>query len=271
MRLRQESPDGKSTGLARALSKLGMCSRSRGRKFILDGRVRLNGNVCRDPERRVNLLRDRIELDSQQVRPAEKIYLMLNKPRGLVSSSSDEQGRPTVFSCLAQARLPQVSAVGRLDKASEGLLLFTNDTDLAAHLTAPESGVEKTYHVQIDRLADETLLERMRVGVTSDGKAFAAARAIILRHGTRNSWLEVVLTEGKNRHIRRMLEALGVEVLRLVRVAVGPLQLGELPKGAFRQLTAEEIEKLRGTGRSVRPRIATKPSAVEVTLPDRPG
>jgi 23S rRNA pseudouridine2605 synthase len=232
------------TGLARALSKLGFCSRKQGRELILTGRVRLNGKPCRDPERWVDPKRDRIEIDSTLVQAARKVYLMLNKPRGLVTSSSDEHGRATVFECLAGAEIPPVAPVGRLDKASEGLLLFTNDTTWAARLTAPEAGMEKIYHVQIDRIADPELIALMEKGVESEGEFLRAKHARILRQGSHNSWLEVVLTEGRNRHIRRLLKGLGVSVLRLVRVALGPLELGDLAKGAFRHLTDREVSSL---------------------------
>jgi 23S rRNA pseudouridine2605 synthase len=171
---------------------------------------------------------------------------MLNKPRGLVTTASDEQGRPTVYQCFDEAKLPALSPVGRLDKASEGLLLFTNDTAWAAYVTAPERGVEKVYHVQVDCVAEKTLIEQMERGLNLEGDFLWANRATILRHGSRNSWLEIVLTEGKNRHIRRLLGALGVGVLRLVRVAIGSVQLGSLPKGAFRPLTEKEVKMLTG-------------------------
>ena len=234
-----------NTGLARALSKLGFCSRSEAWKIIKAGRVRVNGTVQRDPERRVTLERDRIEVDGQPVRGERKVYLMLNKPRGLVTTASDEKGRATVFSCFAGAHLPCVFAVGRLDKASEGLLLFTNDTDWAHALTAPESHVDKTYHVQIDCVADDALLRRLRIGIDDEGELLQAKRVSRLRAGEKNSWLEIVLDEGRNRHIRRMLSAQGVEVLRLVRVAIGRLCLGNLPKGSFRKLRESEVRFLQ--------------------------
>lgn len=237
------------TGLARALSKLGLCSRSQARQHILAGRVRLNGRICRDPQHWVHLDQDRIEFDSTPVHAAQKVYLMLNKPRGLVTTASDEEGRPTVFACLAREALPAIAAVGRLDKASEGLLLFTNDTSWAARVTAPETALEKVYHVQIDRIADASLLAKLQTGIQDRADFLAAQRTTLLRHGVRNSWIEVVLTEGKNRHIRRLLQAFGVEVLRLVRVAVGPLQLGDLPKGQYRHLSAAEVEALHRVGR----------------------
>ena len=239
-------PAGESGGLARALSKLGYCSRSQARALIQAGRVRVNGVPRRDPEWRVNLERDRLQVDEQAVRGEAKVYLMLNKPRGLVTTAADEQGRETVFECLAGKGLPFVAPVGRLDKASEGLLLLTNDTAWAARITAPESHLDKTYHVQVDCLADEDLARRIQAGAEAEGELLAARRVSVLRHGTRNSWLEIVLDEGKNRHIRRLLAALGVGVLRLVRVTIGPLPLGDLAKGQFRHLTSSEVRNLAG-------------------------
>ncbi len=169
---------------------------------------------------------------------------MLNKPRGLVTTASDEKGRPTVYSKL-RADLPWLAAVGRLDKASEGLLLLTNDSEWAARITAPESHVPKTYQVQVSGIQDAQLADAMLKGVrVSTGDVLRVKNARILRQGARNSWLEIILEEGKNRHIRRMLEQLGIEVLRLVRVAIGPLTLGNLPKGASRPLTAKEKSAL---------------------------
>jgi|SRR5947207_1977680 len=228
---------GPGAGLARALSKLGFCSRSLAKNLIVAGRVSVNRVIVRDPEFRVDLLADKIAVENREVRSAAKIYLMLNKPRGLVVTAADEQGRKTVFECLKEAALPFVAPVGRLDKASEGLLLFTNDTHWAARVTNPASHMDKTYHVQIDRIADGSLVSRLTKGVEVAGDFLAAKRASLLRPGTRNSWLEIVLDEGKNRHIRRLLEAIGVHVLRLVRVAIGPIQLGNLAKGKFRCLS----------------------------------
>ena len=232
----------KTVGLARALSKLGFCSRSQAWTLIQNRRVRVNGTMRTDPERRVDLGRDRIDVDGQTVGDQARVYLMLNKPRGLVTTASDERGRATVLECLTGHGLPFVSPVGRLDKASEGLLLLTNDTAWAARVTAPESHLDKTYHVQVDSLADEPLLQRIRQGVVAEGELLSVKRVSVLRTGEKNSWLEVVLDEGRNRHIRRVLGALGLEVLRLVRVAIGPLPLGDLAKGQFRPLTTKEAE-----------------------------
>jgi 23S rRNA pseudouridine2605 synthase len=141
-----------------------------------------------------------------------------------------------------------MAAVGRLDKASEGLLLFTNDSEWAARITAPESHLEKTYHVQISALAENKLIEALIDGVMcGDGELLKAKRAMRIRAGEKNSWIEMVLDEGKNRQIRRMLEARGVEVLRLIRVAIGPLELGRLDKGQARELTTEEQNKITST------------------------
>ena len=164
---------------------------------------------------------------------------MLNKPRGVVTTASDEKGRQTVYAFLGtefvKGDQPWVAPVGRLDKASEGLLLLTNDSEWAARVLAPATHLDKTYHVQIDRVADAALLESLAAeSRLKTGEDFLRVKSVrILRSGERNSWLEIVLDEGKNRHIRRMLEQLGVEVLRLVRVAIGPLLLGQLPKAAF--------------------------------------
>lgn len=230
----------RKVGLARALSKLGYCSRSQAAELIRAGRVKLNGAIRRDPETPARIERDRIEVDSKHVGPFEKIYLMLNKPRNVVTTASDEKARETVYAYL-DSKLPWVAPVGRLDKASEGLLLLTNDSEWASKISAPETHLDKTYHVQINVLADERLLQTVRDGIkTVDGDFLRAKRASILRHGDRNSWIEIVLDEGKNRQIRRMLEELKIETLRLLRVAVGPLQLGDLPKGKSRTLTQTE-------------------------------
>jgi 23S rRNA pseudouridine2605 synthase len=243
----QDNLPAANTGLARALSKLGFCSRAQAFSLVRAGRVKVNGALARDAEQPTRPERDRIEVDGQVVRPAARVYLLLNKPRGLVTTTADERGRPTVFDCLKSLpaeSLPRVAPVGRLDQASEGLLLFTNDTAWAARITDPASHLDKTYHTQVDCVADEALCRRIEAGVEDAGEQLRARRASVLRSGQKNSWLEIVLDEGRNRHIRRLLAALGMNVLRLVRVAVGPLPLGDLPKGAVRHLTAEEVRAL---------------------------
>lgn len=231
-------------GLARALSKLGYCSRSQAAELIGTGRVRLNGIVRRDPETPVRVGRDRVEVDGKIAEAAGKLYFMMNKPRGVVTTASDEQGRPTVYRNL-NADLPWIAPVGRLDKASEGLLLLTNDSEWAARITDPEVHVDKTYHVQVNRIVRPPDLENITRGArTGAGEILRAKSAAILRQGERNTWLVMVLDEGKNRQIRRMLEQMGIEVLRLVRVAIGPLPLGDLAKGACRALSVQEKRTL---------------------------
>lgn len=226
------------------MSKLGYCSRSQATELIRAGRVKLNGALRRDPETPVHLGKDRIQIDEKPLVQNEKVYLLLHKPRGVVTTASDEKGRETVYEYLPTG-LPWVAPVGRLDKASEGLLLLTNDSEWGARIAAPETHLEKTYHVQISTIADEKLLETLQKGIRSnDGEELRAKRASILRRGERNSWIEIVLDEGKNRQIRRMLEHFQIEVLRLVRVAIGPLTLDKLTKGATRPLQQEEKQAL---------------------------
>lgn len=223
------------------LSKLGVASRTQAAAWIAQGRVAVNGRIVRDAESPTDIARDRIALDGVEITASESIYLMLNKPRGLVTTAADERGRDTVYALLEGAGLPWLAPVGRLDKASEGLLLFTNDTQWAAAIAAPRTHLDKTYHVQIDRLPDDALLAAMLAGIDDRGERLALKAARELRRGEKNAWLEIVLDEGRNRQIRRVLAAFGIGVLRLVRVAIGPLALGDLPKGRWRKLDATEV------------------------------
>ena len=231
-------------GVARVLSKLGLCSRSQAAHWVAGGRVRVNGQLVLDPEFPVRQGLDRLDVDGQAPVTAGRRVVMLNKPRGLVTTASDDQGRETVYSCFAGAKLPWLAPVGRLDKASEGLLLFTNDPAWAARITDPGSGPSKTYHVQVDRVPDEAWLALLERGTQVDDEWLAVKSARCLRAGTRNAWLEIVLDEGRNRQIRRLLAALDASALRLVRVAIGNLHLGGLPKGQWRPLTPQEVEGL---------------------------
>jgi 23S rRNA pseudouridine2605 synthase len=248
-----------TVSLARALSKLGICSRSQAQQAVRDGRVRVNGRRVTDSSHRVTPESDAIVLDGQPAAAPEKTYVMLNKPRGLVTTRTDPRGRATVYSCLTDPALPFLGPVGRLDQASEGLLLFSNDTQWANAIGAPESHLAKTYHVQIDRVPNDELLAVLRDGTSlPDGSRVGATRVEILRTGARHGWLTIELREGKNRQIRRMLEAQQIAVLRLVRVAIGPLELGRVPKGAWRYLTAGEVAALHvgrvaTRGRDARP------------------
>ena len=239
-------------GLARALSKLGYCSRSNAAELIRNGRVKLNDRVLRNPETPTDLTKDRILVNGGPVRAEQKVYLLLNKPRGAITTTSDEKGRETVYNFLPQHRTPWLAPVGRLDKASEGLLLFTNDSEWAARVLAPETHLEKTYHVRVNAPVDDALLTSLTSGIETESGRLKAKRAQVIRGGDRRTWLEIVLDEGKNRHIRRMFDQLGIEVIRLVRVAIGPLLLGDLPKGGVRPLTKTQKDALDRAMRSQR-------------------
>lgn len=233
-------------GLARVLSKRGLCSRSDAEKLIRAGRVLLDGRIVRDPEFPTRADAARIVIDGAQADSLARRHLVLNKPRGLVTTARDERGRDTVYRCFDGADLGWIAPVGRLDKASEGLLLFTNDPQWAARITDPGTGPSKTYHVQVDRIPDASALAAMLHGVRDGDDDLRATSAALLRTGAKNAWLEIVLDEGRNRQIRRLLAAFDIGVLRLVRVAIGPLALGELPKGQWRELSAEEVAALGG-------------------------
>lgn len=237
-------PASKRHGLARVLSKLGFCSRTQAVALIEAGRVSVDGRVQRKPERPTDAQRERIAVDGVAVTEARRAYLALNKPRGLIVTAKDEHGRDTIYPLLESANVPWLAPVGRLDRASEGLLLVTNDSEWAAGITDPDAEIEKVYHVRVNGIPDATVLERMRSGIVDAGEALNARRAHVLRSGEKNAWLEIVLVEGRNRHIRRLLDALGFEVLRLVRIAIGPVQLGSLPKGQWRALTETETRAL---------------------------
>jgi 23S rRNA pseudouridine2605 synthase len=231
-------------GLARALSKRGLCSRKVAAGLILAGKVTLDGRVVRDPEY-PTIEASRIEVAGDEVRAAPRQYLMLNKPRGLVTSAQDEQARLTVYECFRDTPLPWLGPVGRLDKASEGLLLFSNDTEWAAALLDPARHLPRTYHVQVQGIPHADTLAALKSGVTTrEGEHLAVIDVHVLRQGTRNTWLCCVLDEGRNRHLRRLCELLGFPVLRLVRVAIGDVVLGDLAKGHWRPLIEAELSAL---------------------------
>ena len=183
---------------------------------------------------------------------APAVYIVMNKPRGLVTTASDEKRRKTIYDLL-DIGAPWVGPVGRLDKASEGLLLLTNDSEWAAMITNPASHLDKVYHVQVNGVIDADLIARIKLGCKVDEDYLCAREVSLVRHGDKNSWLGITLVEGKNRQIRRLLEALGVQVLRLIRISIGPLALGELKKGTVRSLTTAEkqaIDQSLGESRS---------------------
>ena len=245
--MRQDDTPRGTVSIARALSKLGFCSRAQGERFVDAGKVRVNGKVVRDRSLRVTPEKDLIEVDGASVVHVEHVYVMLNKPRGLVTTANDPQGRETVYECLRGADLPFITPVGRLDKASEGLLLLTNDSRWSSRLLDPASHVDKVYHVQVRGTDLTSVAERVAAGVVekATGERLDVKAISLLRTGSRSgAWFDVVLDEGKNRQLRRIFAEVGVEVLRVVRVAIGPLVLGDLAKGTWRRLTADEAESL---------------------------
>lgn len=209
--------------------------------MVVAGRVRVNDAVvtrlgsCADPAR------DRIAVDGKRIAlPSGKAYYLFHKPVNVMVTRRDPQGRPTIYDYLRG--IPErVNPVGRLDFDSEGLLLLTNDGDLHARLTHPRHEVPKRYRVKVSRPLTPGDLERLRKGVDIGGYVTRPAIAKVIKENPRNAWLEIILTEGKNRQVRRMIEVLGHRVLRLVRVGIGPLEMGDLKKGEWRRVTPREI------------------------------
>jgi 23S rRNA pseudouridine2605 synthase len=254
--------------LDRVLSRMGLASRTSGRQAIRSGRLKVNGRVVRDPKTWVDLGRDTIQLDGRQLKSTRRTYLLFYKPKGVITSHGDPAGRRTVYDCLAASRAsgsgdkrsPEgrgiplkptgthrwVFPVGRLDKHTSGLLLLTNDTEFADFVANPESGIPKTYLVKISGLATDEIVSRLNAGVQLKRGDWAhPLRVCRLADRGKYTWLEVVLTEGKNREVRRMIEAVGFNVLKLVRTAIGPLTLEGLSVGRWRELTGAEVAGLR--------------------------
>lgn len=241
-------------GLERLLSKAGVCSRTRAREFIVAGRVRVNGVVIVDPEAWFDSARDAITLDGRpigtSVTQAERVVIALHKPRGHVTTRSDPDGRPTVYDLVADCGA-WVVPVGRLDLDTSGLLLFTNDTRLADLLTSPASHVEKLYEVEVrPRLADEAL-ERLRRGVVLHDGPTRPARVEKLGDRGPATRFRIGITEGKNRQVRRMVKEVGSRVEKLARVAIGPLELGDLARGTWRALRDAEVRALEAAAHKV--------------------
>ena len=227
--------------LQKIIAAAGVTSRRKAEELITQGRVSVNGQTVTELGSKANLQRDHIKVDGKLLQGAERhVYLLLNKPKGYVTTVTDPERRPTVMD-LIKGVDARIYPVGRLDWASEGLLLMTNDSEWAAQVTNPATHRNKTYHVQVSGEVVPHQLNQIKNGITQvTGEKLRAKSVHILRRGEKNTWLVVVLDEGKNRQIRRMLDALGLEVLRLIRVAIGPLELGSLAKGECRQLAPAE-------------------------------
>jgi 23S rRNA pseudouridine2605 synthase len=233
--------------LARALSKLGLASRAEGVRLVEAGRVSVNGRTVRDPALRVDLRRDKVALDGRVVREAEveRVVIAYHKPRGLIVTRRDPAGRPTIFDDLLDLPAP-VFAVGRLDKDSSGLLVLTNDHRLGHRLTDPAAHLEKRYHVRLRGVPGPEVLAALREGVDIGDPTPTRPAGVRPLGSPREggSWIEIALTEGRNRQIRRMAAAVGHDVQELVRVAIGGLPLGDLPSGGWRLLAPPEVSAL---------------------------
>jgi len=226
--------------LDRVLSRFGLASRNAAREAILAGRVKVNGRVVRNPDQWTAPQSDTIHLDGKKLRPARKVYLLFYKPKGVITSHGDPEGRKTVYDCLG-ADMRWVSPVGRLDKDTSGLLLLTNDTEFANYVTSPESQVPKTYLVKANMLVSDEILSRLSQGMELKRGDWASPQSVRrVEDRGKYSWLEIVLTEGKNREVRRLLEAVGLKVLKLVRTRIGPCTLEGLQVGGWRALLASE-------------------------------
>jgi pseudouridine synthase len=227
------------------LARAGIASRRQCELLIAAGRVQVNGQVVRTLGVRVQPERDRIQVDGQTVRAEEPVTILLHKPAGYITSRSDPQGRPVVSSLLPRTGLPRLFPVGRLDWDTEGLLLLTNDGELAFALTHPRYGVRKVYHAKVKGHPTAEALARLTRGVVCDGEPLKAQAAELLHPTRQNAWIAISLDQGRYRQVRRMCEAVGHPVLKLVRVAVGPIHLGSLGRGEWRPLTAAELGELR--------------------------
>lgn len=235
--------------LARALSKFGVCSRKEASAVVEAGRVRVDGQVVHWPQRRIDPKRQRVTVDGRPVGDdTERVVLMLHKPKGLITTRTDPGGRPTVYSLLGDLGR-WVFPVGRLDRDTSGLLVLTNDHRLGQRLTDPEQHVPKTYHVRVQGVPSAEALRVLREGAPLGGGELARPAQVRSLGSRRDgTWLEVVLTEGKNRQVRRMCGAVGHDVLDLVRVRVGRLGLGDLAPGHWRRLDRAEIARLSEGG-----------------------
>ncbi|MDZ7266312.1 MAG: rRNA pseudouridine synthase [candidate division KSB1 bacterium] len=245
--------------LVRALSKLGVCSRQEARRAIRAGRVQVNGKTARNTLYWITLGEDQIVFDGQPLTTAQPLrYYMLHKPPGYVTTRRDSFGRPTVFDLMpmAQPGLGNSSSdrpdgrawlfpVGRLDYDSEGLLLFTNDGPLADAIASPTSRVEKVYRVLLHRVPPAAELRRLEEGILLDGHLTLPAKVEPDPDSQEGRWLRITIHEGKNRQVRRMFAAVGSRVLRLQRIRIGPLTLGNLSAGEWRELTTAEVQALR--------------------------
>ena len=242
--------------LDRVISKAGLGSRTEARSWIGTGRVAVNGKVIRTPDHWIDIERDRVTLDGKPVRGGEKIYLLLYKPKGYITTYNDPEGRPTVYDLIGDVG-QFLATVGRLDLDTSGLLLMTNDTQFAERVTNPDSKIPKTYLVKASTRLSEEQIDQLRRGVVLSDGPTESAEVNRVRDSGKYSFIEVTIREGRNRQVRRMLEAVGSKVLKLVRTAIGPLRIHDLEIGKHRPLTVAEVRQLapvRGGSRHKRER-----------------
>jgi 23S rRNA pseudouridine2605 synthase len=231
--------------LDRVLSRYGIASRAQARQAILSGRVKVNGWIVRDPDRWTLPEEEPVHMDGSLLKKTRAVYLLLYKPKGVITSHGDPSGRKTIYDLL-EKKTPWVSPVGRLDKDTSGLILLTNDTDFADHITDPKSEVAKVYVVKANCLVSDDQLNLLRAGIEMKRGDWAKPQGVRrLEDRGKYSWIEVVLTEGKNREVRRMMEAVGLKVLKLVRTRIGPCTLEGLQVGQSRPLLASEVSQFR--------------------------
>ena len=229
--------------LERVLSKAGLGSRTEARKWIAAGRVKVNGKLIQTPDHWVDLGRDKVTLDDLPVQARKKIYLLLYKPTGYITTFKDPEGRPTVYD-LIQGTGRWVVPVGRLDQDTSGLLLLSSDTQFAERVTNPDYKIPKTYLVKASTLLGDQQLQQLRNGVMLSDGPTAPAQVKRVRDSAKYSFIEITIHEGRNRQVRRMIEAIGSKVLKLVRIAIGSLRIGDLPIGQYRELTPAEVAQL---------------------------
>ncbi len=241
----------KRRALERVLSKAGLCSRAQARDLIRDGRVRVNGRIVQDPEEPCDAEHDDVRVDGRRLQENERVYVMLHKPRAYLTTRDDPEGRRTVYELLAGLDA-WVVPVGRLDGDTSGLLLFTNDTEFADLVTSPASHVPKTYVVTTRPRIDAAALERLASGVELDDGPTRPAHVEKLGDRGRSTRFAITITEGRNRQVRRMVRAVGAKVDKLHRSRIGPLELGDIPLGAWRALTGAEVAALRAAARSAK-------------------
>lgn len=233
--------------LERVISKAGLGSRTEARRWIHQRRVRVNGAVVENPDAWIDMGRDRVAVDDRPLERRERLYVLLYKPTGYITTYKDPDGRPTVYDLLGQDVTTFISPVGRLDLDTSGLLLMTNDTQLAERVTNPDSHVPKTYLVKASKVLSDAQLQQLRDGLELSDGTTRPATVVRLRDSGKYTHFEITLTEGRNRQVRRMVEALDAVVLKLVRVQLGDLRIGTLPIGKWRHLTPAEIDALRST------------------------